>query len=109
MSLVLMSLLPKGNKYPRKDSIFGWCFETRAWNVLARCSTAIELHLCHLDLKEDVLSIIVNKHKGEARGEGISKEKHVYANPTFLVVLSVVGHWGMSRINTFLVVLSVTN
>ena len=75
LSLVLMSLLPKGNKYPWKDSMFGWCFETLAWNVIARCSTIIELHLCHLDWREDALVIIVNKHKGDIQGEKAFQKK----------------------------------
>jgi hypothetical protein len=33
---ILMTLKPRGNKYPYKVAIFGWCFETLCWNIIGR-------------------------------------------------------------------------
>jgi hypothetical protein len=37
--------------------------------------------LQHVDWREDCLVITLAKHKGDQSGEGLSNEKHIYANP----------------------------
>ena len=45
LSEVFMKLHPMGNKYPYKESIFGWCFEVLCWNIIGRCSNIQKLML----------------------------------------------------------------
>ena len=78
---VLMCLIPKGNFYPWKVSVFGWSFETLSWNIIGRCSNVHALMLQHFDWREDALLVTVPKHKGDQTGESLSQVKHVYANP----------------------------
>ena len=78
---VLMTLVPKKNNYPWKVSVFGWSFETMAWNIIGRCSNVHALMLQHFDWREDALLVTVPKHKGDQTGNSLSQQKHVYANP----------------------------
>ena len=78
---VFLSLRPCGKKYPFKESIFGWCFQTFCWNIIGRCSNVQSLMLQHFNWVEDAMVLKVPQHKGNQTGESLSMDKHVYANP----------------------------
>ena len=78
---VFLSLRPCGKKYPFKESIFGWCFQTFCWNIIGRCSNVQSLMLQHFNWVEDAMVVKVPQHKGDQTGESLSMDKHVYANP----------------------------
>ena len=78
---VLMKLKPQGKKYPFKESVFAWCFEVNAWNLISRSCNVAGLIFPMMGWAEDCMVIRVPKHKGDQTGESIGKDKHVYANP----------------------------
>ena len=51
-----------------------------SWNLLARCKSVEKMMPQHLEWKVDSLVITFAMHKGGQEGEGMGREKHVYAN-----------------------------
>ena len=81
LSKVLMTLKPEKRKYYFTESIFGWCFQVLAWNLIARSSSIQGIMLQHMSWRGDCLVINFPLHKGDQTGESLAKDKHVYANP----------------------------
>ena len=80
ISKEFMKLQPVHNKYTWHEGIFAWAFTTISWSLMARCESVGKMMLQHLDWKGDSLVITFAKHKGDQGGEGMGREKHVYAN-----------------------------
>jgi hypothetical protein len=78
---VMMSLQPEKRKYTWAESLFAWSFMTLSWNLVSRANSVGNVMLQHVDWKEDSMIITFPKHKGDQTGEGLSNDKHVYANP----------------------------
>ena len=90
LAYALMTLQAQGKKYGFMESIFGWCFQVLAWNLVGRASNVIiSVFLQHMFWREDCLVIVISQHKGDQAGDGNSKEKHVYANPTNPVICPI--------------------
>lgn len=49
--------------------------------LVSRANSVGNVMLQHVDWKEDSMIITFPKHKGDQTGEGLSNDKHVYANP----------------------------
>ena len=62
---VVMTLIPRGNQFPWKMTIFAWCFETMSWNIIGRASNVHSVMLPHIDWREDALVLTVPRHKGK--------------------------------------------
>jgi len=77
----LMELQPHGRRNTWAEGIFGWCFLSLSWNLMARSHSVGNIMLQHIEWKEDCMIIVFAKHKGDQTGDGLSNDKHVYANP----------------------------
>jgi hypothetical protein len=77
----LMKTAPSHNRNKFAEGIFGWVFMTLSWNLMSRGENVRSVMLQHFDWKNDCMTVTFAKHKGDATGEGLGNEKHVYANP----------------------------
>ena len=76
----LMKKAPVGRKGTWAQGIYGWAFMTISWNLMARGDSVRNIMLQHVNWKNDCMTITFALHKGDATGEGLGNEKHVYAN-----------------------------
>ena len=81
ISEFMMKLAPESRNNPWSEVIFGWSYMTLSWNLMARAESVGNIMLQHLDWRDDSLLVTFAKHKGDQTGEGMSNEKHIYANP----------------------------
>lgn len=77
----LMKTKPQQKRNRWAEGIFGWVFMTLCWNLMSRGENVRSVMLKHFDWKNDCMTVTFAKHKGDATGEGLGNEKHVYANP----------------------------
>lgn len=77
----MMTLSPVRNRHTFAESIFSWAFMVFMWNLMARSDSVNSIMLQHIDWRDDSMVITFAKHKGDQTGEGLSNDKHVYANP----------------------------
>ena len=81
ISEFMMKLAPESRNHPWSEVIFSWSYMTLSWNLMARAESVGNIMLQHLDWRDDSLLVTFAKHKGDQTGEGMSNEKHIYANP----------------------------
>mmetsp|Transcript_23890 Transcript_23890/g.31230 ORF Transcript_23890/g.31230 Transcript_23890/m.31230 type:complete len:169 (-) Transcript_23890:234-740(-) len=81
ISMILLTITPVAKRFSFMESVFAWCFEVLSWNLLIRANNVASIMLQYMHWWNDCLVFKVEAHKGDPKGEGISKLKHVYANP----------------------------
>lgn len=62
-------------------SIFAVAYVLLQWNLVSRSVSVEDVQLAHVDWVGDCMEIKFAKSKSDQTGEGISNDKHVYANP----------------------------
>jgi len=75
------TIQPQGRRFNADEVIFGWVYTTLSWNTMGRSHSVGGLMLQHIRWKDDCLVITFAKSKCDQTGEGLSNDKHVYANP----------------------------
>ena len=63
------------------EYIFGHCFLTLEWNLMARSDNVVHSHVNHLEWRDDCLLYYMLRSKGDQDGSLSSQPWHVYANP----------------------------
>ena len=63
------------------EFIFGHCFLTLEWNLMARSDNVVHSHVNHLEWRDDCLLYYILRSKGDQEGSLSSDPWHVYANP----------------------------
>ena len=63
------------------EYIFGHCFLTLEWNLMARADNVCSAMVSHIEWNGDALIFHFAKTKGHQGGECVHKPWHVYANP----------------------------
>ena len=81
MCETICSLTPTGRKFTYQELLFGWAYSTICWNTMGRSHSVAGIMFHHITLKDDCLVITFPKIKFHQTGEGLSNDKHVYANP----------------------------
>ena len=76
--LLCKKMLEQKDDFPQ--AIFGHCFLTMLWNLMARSVSAASVMDVHLGWYNDALGVVFPKHKGDQAGES-AEPKHVFANP----------------------------
>jgi hypothetical protein len=77
----MMKIHPVGRLWTWQEGLFSWLYMVLTWNLMCRSYNSAHLMLQHFDWRNDCLLIRFAKTKSDSTGEGISNEKHVYANP----------------------------
>jgi hypothetical protein len=65
-----------------QEGMFGWTYKLLDWNLFARSSSISSIMLSHISWRNDSLVITFAKHKGDQSGDGLGKDKHIFANPS---------------------------
>ena len=81
MCETICSLTPTGRKFTYQELLFGWAYSTICWNTMGRSHSVAGIMFHHITWKDDCLVITFPKSKCDQTGEGLSNDKHVYANP----------------------------
>lgn len=77
----LCTLKPEGHHYTFNEAVFGWAYTTLSWNTMGRSHSVGTIMFQHISWKDDSLLITFAKSKCDQTGEGLSNDKHIYANP----------------------------
>ena len=64
-----------------RESIFARTFMILAWNLMSRSKNTFNVHLNHIEWKEDSLQIFFSQMKNDQMAEKPRDPRHVYANP----------------------------
>ena len=64
-----------------RESIFARTFMILAWNLMSRSKNTFNVHLNHMEWKEDSLQIFFSQMKNDQMAEKPRDPRHVYANP----------------------------
>lgn len=62
------------------QAIFGHCYLTLLWNLMARSVSAACVMPQHFGWFNDAMGVVFPKHKGDQGGDG-AEPKHIFANP----------------------------
>jgi len=63
------------------EYIFGHCFLTLEWNLMARSDNVVHSHVNHLEWRDDCLLYYMLRSKGDQEGLLSTEPWHVYTNP----------------------------
>ena len=64
-----------------RESIFARTFMILAWNLMSRSKNTFNVHLNHMEWKEDSLQMFFSQMKNDQMAEKPRDPRHVYANP----------------------------
>lgn len=79
----------KLNASDASEALFGHCFLTMEWNLMARSDNCKMMHLSHVEWRQDCLVFFFGKTKGDQIGEKADEPWHVYSNPKDPVICPV--------------------
>jgi hypothetical protein len=86
-----MSILrgcPESRSSSWLQHIMPWPFHLLCWNLIGRSCSVGNLMLQHLRWKNDCLTIVLPKHKGDQCGDMVF-DRHIYANPMQPAICSI--------------------
>lgn len=73
------------------DYMFAHAFLTLEWNLLARSDNCFQMHINHIEWRDDCMVVFFAKSKGNQTGERTENPWHVYSNPDNPEVCPVLG------------------
>jgi len=63
------------------NAIFGHCFLTLEWSLMARADNVTKSHLQHIQWRDDCIVMFFAHSKTDQEGVNMSEPWHIYANP----------------------------
>ena len=63
------------------EALFAHCYLTMEWNLMARSDNCENMHVSHVEWRQDCLVFFFAKTKGDQAGDKAGEPWHVYSNP----------------------------
>ena len=59
-----------------------YCTHIFGWNLMTRPDSTYIVKWCHFTMRDDHITVTINKHKADQGGKSDNKIKNIFANPS---------------------------